>query len=366
MLTREERAKVQAALGSALAAEVNYKDLLVAVFPTDYEMIQRAVPLGETNVDTVAAFVLSTVIASGWTKNPVLLDLLLSHLTLRGEPFQPELDRVRRREDPNPNQYDRAWMSGGRPFFGRAQFRDYLELLADQDAQAILRITSQDDAWGRSYGIRFAQHLSNQLGNIQVVSVELSAKTGPSYRPEDLAAAIASQLALGAISPPRASSNYAAEAAQWIAGELLKKPGRWLVVLDGFGQAITDEVRETIEAFAKLVLMGQFNKRLRLVLIDYGRDLPTVSTAEVLEEHLEPVTAISPVQVEACLRELNDERGDRGEVVLAPAELLVVANGLLAMAPTSGKGRVENLNENLIRLSTASAAEIMQAANNGG
>jgi hypothetical protein len=309
MLTPDERGRVPGAFADDLAARANPRDLLTVIFPVDYQPLLLALPTTITLPGDIAAFVLTTVIESKWSKNPALLDLLLSHLITLGGQFNTELDRVRRHEDPNPSVYDVAWMSGQRPFFDRGDFRKHLACLVDDNAQSILRITSQPDAWGRTYGTRIVQHLSNVLpGNMQVVSVELSPKTGPSYRPEDLAAAIASQLGMGLVSPARTNSGYPSAAAQWIAAALVQKPGRWVVVLEGFGQAITDEVRETIEALAALVLAGQYNARVRLVLIDYGRDLPGVSLADMLEEQLQSESSITATHVQACLTERNEQR----------------------------------------------------------
>jgi hypothetical protein len=52
--------------------------------------------------------------------------------------------------------------------------------------------------------------------------------------------------------------------------------------------------------------------------------------------------------------------------VLDPAQLVLVAQGMLALAPAAGRDRVVKLNENLIKLSNATVEQILQAANNGG
>jgi hypothetical protein len=259
-------------------------------------------------------------------------------------------------------------MSGKRPFFDRGDFRNRVAALVDQNARPILRITSQPDSFGRTYGTRFLEHLSDVLpGNMQVVPVELSPKTGPSYRPEDLAAAVASQVVgFGPTAPPRTSSDYASTAALWILSLLIAQPGQWLIVLDGFGQKLQDETRLTIEALAAMVPTGQYRKRVRLVLIDYGRDLPGVTLADALDETLQPVTALAPEHVQACLQEMNVTRQVEGLAPLPAAQLPAIAAGMLAQAPPTGKERLAKLNEKLILLHDAPIEQILQGAGNGG
>jgi hypothetical protein len=369
MLTRQEREDVQGLFADALAAQDVARDLLPQIFLNDAGPILLAVPPGTNKFSDIASFVITACLDSRWTKNPALLDLLITYLIdVRGQAqFVAIRTRVRQRIDPNPTLYDVAWMSGKRPFFDRGDFRNRVAALVDENARPILRITSQPDSFGRTYGTRFLEHLSDVLpGNMQVVSVELSPKTGPSYVPEDLASRIASQVGLGLTAPPRTGSDYASTAALWILGILIGQPGRWLIVLDGFGQELKDETRLTIEALAAAVPTGQYRKRVRLVLVDYGRELPGVTLADTLEETLEPVTALAPVHVQACLEEMNVTRQVEGREPLPVAQLPAIAAGMLAQAPATGKERLAKLNEKLIRLHDAPIEQILQGVGDGG
>ena len=369
MLTRDERTHVEDVFATALAEELNPRTVVTTVFAADADPILLNLPITLTRASEIAAFVVASCLDSGWTKTPALLELLLDYLIQRrgiGD-LAPALTRVKAKIDPNPSLYDVAWMSGQRPFFDRTDFRQRAKALVGENGRPILRITSAPDSSGRTYGTRFLEHLSDVLpDNVRVVSIELTAKTGPSYRPEDLASVIATQLELGNISPARSSSDYPATAALWILGKLMERPGRWVVVLDGFGQELQDETRLTIEALAAMVPTGQYRRRVRLVLVDYHPELPAVTLADTLEESLAPVTAITASHVQACLDELNAFRQREGREILGPAEVVAVAAGLLALAPATGKERLIALNEKLIRLYDAPIAQILGGPGGGG
>jgi len=129
------------------------------------------------------------------------------------------------------------------------------------------------------------------------------------------------------------------------------RPGRWLMVLDGFGQkGLNDEVRQTIEALAAMVPSGQYRIRVRLVLLDYPRELPRVTLADVLEEDLKPAAKVTLADLTPCLAEWDAERKRQGVTGLADGELAKLAAGILRRAPSSGRGRLETLNAELSKL----------------
>jgi hypothetical protein len=369
MLKLPEREQVEGLFADALSEQMNARDLLTTIFRAESGPILLTLPSTATQVGEIASFVVTSCLDSGWMKNPALLDLLLTFLIdRRGQAQLTDMRvRVRAKIDPNPTLYDANWMSGKRPFFDRGDFRNRVAALVDQNARPILRITSLPDSFGRKYGTRFLEHLSDVLpGNMRVVSVELSPKTGPSYRPEDLASAVASQVVgFGPTAPSRTSSDYASTAALWILGLLIAQPGRWLIVLDGFGQKLQDETRLTIEALAAMVPTGQYRQRIRLVLVDYS-DLPGVTLADTLDETLQPVAALAPMHIEACLQEMNATRQREGREPLPAALLPAIAAGMLAQAPPTGKERLAKLNEKLILLHDAPIEQILQGAGNGG
>lgn len=370
MLTRNERGQVEASFADALSEQANPRDLINTIFLAHAAPILLDLPTTMSQVPEIAGFVVGSCLDSEWSKNPALLDLLLQFLIdRRGQAqFDAVLTRVRQRIDPNPSLYDSVWMSGQRPFFNRGMFRQRIRVLVGESGRPILRITPVPDSYGRTYGTRFLEHLAEVLpGSVNVVAVELSPGTGPSYKPEDLAEAVAAQLGLDDAAPARTGSSYPKAVALWILRFLMKRPGRWLIVLDGFGQkGLNDEVRETIEALAGLVPTGQYRLRVRLVLVDYAPELPGVTPADTLEEILEPATAITRSHLEVCLQEWNAAREASGEESLLPGQLVTVAEGMMALAPAAGKERLATLNLKLIKLHGATLQEILGGTSGGG
>jgi hypothetical protein len=132
---------------------------------------------------------------------------------------------------------------------------------------------------------------------------------------------------------------------------MIKRPGCWLVVLDGFGQnELNPEVRATIEELAVRVPTGQYRLRIRLVLLDYPQLLPNVSPADILEESLPLSDTIARADLGPCLEAWDAERMQRGMTGMAAGELEKLADGMLGRAPLNGKERLEVLNTELTKL----------------
>jgi hypothetical protein len=132
---------------------------------------------------------------------------------------------------------------------------------------------------------------------------------------------------------------------------IVSRPGRWLIVLDGFGQkGLNQEVRETIEALAVMVPSGQYRPRVRLVLLDYPHQLPGITPADVLKEVLKSAATVARADLTPCLVDWDAERRRQGTEGLAEGELVKLANGMLEQAPRTGKKRLETLNAALSKL----------------
>lgn len=184
-----------------------------------------------------------------------------------------------------------------------------------------------------------------------MLAVELSAGTGPSYQVLDLLDTVDAQLGAQDPIPQRTGSSYPVSAALWVLKQMMKRPGRWLVAFDGFGQReLNPEVRETIEALAVRVPVGQHRRRIRLVLLDYPQQLPGVSPADVLEETLPPAAGVVRADLEVCLEAWDAERKRERSLGLADGQLTKLADGILGRAPRTGKARLEVLNAELSKL----------------
>jgi hypothetical protein len=213
-------------------------------------------------------------------------------------------------------------------------------------------VSAVPEGFGRSYSRYFFEHLENHSpGPFHVLAAALSAGTGPSYQVADLLETIGGQVGVQEQTPPRADSSYPKAAARWMLKHIMGQPGRWLILLDGFGQdGLNPEVRETIEELAAMVPTGQYRRRVRLVLLDYPHPLPGITPADVLEEILRPAAEVAKNELTDCLREWDAERKRKGLKGLADGELVKLVTGMLERAPATGKKRLETLNTALSTL----------------
>lgn len=353
MLRKSERDQVEEAFAGALAAHANPRSLLEIVFKTEASPILLDLPPGALPWE-IASFAIEACLTSRWTRDPALLDMLLAYLvTRRGEgAFQDILARVRQHVDPNPSVYDSAWLIGQRPFLDRWDFRQRVRLLIEENGRPILRVSAADGSFGRTYSRYFLEHIEDRSPDtVHVLAVELSAGTGPSYQVLDLLDTVDAQLGAQDPIPQRTGSSYPVSAALWVLKQMMKRPGRWLVAFDGFGQReLNPEVRETIEALAVRVPVGQHRRRIRLVLLDYPQQLPGVSPADVLEETLPPAAGVVRADLEVCLEAWDAERKRERSLGLADGQLTKLADGILGRAPRTGKARLEVLNAELSKL----------------
>lgn len=349
MLIAEERDRIERAFASALASQLAPASVITVVFGNHAPAMMTKFP-ASANYAELAAIVVSECIASRWACDPALLDSLLEYLVTnkgRGE-LHPVLLRVRQKVDPNPSMYDATWL-GGRPFFDRTDLRHRVKHLIERNERPILLISAGPATFGRSYSRYFLQYLEDtEPKTVHVVVAELSPGTGPSYQVEDLLGVVSAQLGVADPLPLRAGSDYPATAARWMLHKVMGRAGRWLFVLDGFGQnELNPEVRQTIQALAAAVPTGQYRLRARLVLIDYPHPLPNITPADVLEEKLHPPDRIDEAELTPCLVDWDAARVSAGRRRLAHGEIAKLAAGMAMRAPAAGRERLEALNAGL-------------------
>jgi hypothetical protein len=355
MLTRNERSDIEAKFALVVAGQLDPKALVTVIFKAEADNVLRQLPLNLPPPDEFAHHVVGHSLTTRWSCQPALLDLLIDYLvnTKGHGDLGLILDRIRRKEDPNPSPYDSAWLVTQRPFFDRDDLREKARRLVEENARPLLRlVTPSIEIFGRSYSRQFLEHLEEKSpGELHIVWEEVAPKTGPSYEPSDLADAIGSQLGVTEDRPRNTSSSYPKIVARWVLTQIMSKPGRWIIVLDGFGQDdLNPEVRETIEALAFMIPGGQYRQRVRLVLLDYAAALPSVSAADVLEEVLKPSANLTKADLEPCILEWDDQRRTSGSAGLPPEQIGELAAGIIARAPAAGKARLEFFNQNLINL----------------
>jgi hypothetical protein len=354
VLTKDERREVEEEFAIVVAGHPDGLGLVTVIFKAEAQKVLLELRLQSASPDEFASLVVGYSLTSRWSCDPALLDLLLDYLINtkgRGE-FETLLTRVRKREDPNPSPYDAAWLVTQRPFFDRADLRAHVRSLVEENTRPVLRVTPSPESYGRSYSRQFLEHLEEMSpGDTHIVSEELSPGTGPSYQAIDLADAVRAQLGVIDDLPTRSGSSYPKTVARWVLGHIMSKGDRWVIVLDGFGQpGLNPEVRETIEALAAMIPGGQYRRRVRLVLLDYPENLPSVGPADMLEEVLNPPANLTQADLEPCIVEWDAQRRKQGGMGLPPEQIHELAARMIARAPASGKERLEFFNQNLIDL----------------
>jgi hypothetical protein len=351
VLINDERVAVQRALAAALASRPDPQSLITAIFLNEADSILLDIRAGATPPE-IAAFTMNACLRSRWSRNPSLLEQLLEYLVehLLNVGFRGLLDRVRRREDPNPSPYDAAWLlDHSRPFFDRHELRGHMPQLIEGNGRPILRVTADEKSFGRSYTGKFFEHLEDSPGTgVHVATAEISRDAGPSYRIGDMLDDLSMQFPKHEPTPDRSVSSYPLAVARWLLWQMIRNDGLWLVVLDGFGQRpLNDEVRETVEALAYLVTVGQRRRRVRLVLLDYPHPLPNVSPADVLEETLAPAANVCQADLMPCLVAWDVLRKESGLAEVPSGELDKLARELIGEVPAEGRARLEMLNTRL-------------------
>ena len=354
MLACGERREVEQALANALAHAPNPNALIETIFMTGAGSILLDLRPGGTARE-IAAFTLTSCLVSRWTYSPSLLEMLLEYLVdAKGYgTFDAILRRVQQRIDPNSSVYVSSWLlDNSRPFFDRHDLRSRAQLLIEQNGRPILLVSSDEKGYGRSYSLRFLEHLENcQPDDVHVLAASVSKGAAPSYQVEDLLAEIGAQLRSAGSLPERTRSSYSEYAALWLLQQLMRTGDLWVLVLDGFGQPqLHPEVHETIQSLAYQVTVGQYRRRIRLVLLDYPHPLPQVSPADMLRETLSPAAHIGQADLMPCLESWDTLRREGGLVGIASGELHKLADGIIAKAPPEGKDRLETLNAELVKL----------------
>jgi hypothetical protein len=365
VLTRDERARVQEALATVLASHPDARALLKVIFLTQANSILLAIPVAATPLD-IASFTVTECLLDRWKSRPSLLEMLIDHLvsTQLKDGLNGLLDRVRAGIDPNPTPYDAAWLlNHSRPFFSRPDLRGQARELIEQNGQPILVVTSGEPAgeivggsakrgFGLSYTGKFFEHLEDcSPADLHVLPATISAGSGPTYRIEDLLEELSAQFARSDPPPNRIGSSYPDAVARWLLRQMMQNDGLWLVLLDGFGQRpLNEEVRLAVEALAQRVTVGQFRRRIRLVLLGYPHPLPQVDSVEILNEELPPATDVRPADLRPCLIAWDDLRRSKGLPGAAPTVLEGLACELVEQAPPTGRARLQHLNAELTKL----------------
>lgn len=364
MLTSEERADVQLEFGYALSDSDGPRTLIRALFSDSAEHRPILDRVAGSNSLTLAAATLDECLLSRWSRTPSMLSRLLEFLIdQRGiGSFAALLDRVNQEIDPNQSFYEDTWLlDNTRPFFDRHDLRTKTEQLIDRNGWPILRLPKVEDSYGRSYTQEYIAHLQERRGgDVRAIVAEIPDGGGPSYTVRNLLNQVSAAVGSAEPLPEQTRSSYAEDAVLWLL-RLLKPGPRWVLLLDGFGQAaVANEVHETVRLLARSATRVQYRSRVRLVLLDYPAEiqgmapeslltdqLPGVLLADVLTETLPPAAAISQADLLPCLKAWDCLRMKQGRPGLTENQLATLADGMLANAPAAGKERLTRLHHDL-------------------
>ena len=352
MLTSDERTAVRNALMLAFSLRVDYRELVPVIFLGNAgEVLPRLPAIPGNDVD--AERIITICLGSRWSREPALLSLLLDYLVDRqghGE-LAAIRDRVAQLIDPNPDPYRARWLgTTRRPFFDRSALRDTLKSLIEDTASPILLVHAAAGTFGRSYTRELVGHVATGGDRAtKTAPVSISRGTGVTYTAEDLTLDILSHASNTESAPPRTDSSYPRAVTRFVCGRLLSTGSKWVVVLDGFGQELRQEVSDTIGLLAATVPTGEFRSSLRLVLVDYPRErLTDVSAADILEETLIPASQVTADELRPALLEIAAARERAGRPSME-ADVPDALARILGNVPADGKERLAKLNEQLMK-----------------
>ena len=352
VLRKSERDQIETEFASMLAAQANPRSLITVVFKTAADSLLLNLPASAMPRE-IASFTIAECLVSRWTLDPSLLEMLIVYLVeTRGVGSLDEvLTRVKQHIDPNPTIYDAAWVIGQRPFFDRRDFRQRVRRLIEDNGRPILRVSAVADSFGRTYSRYFLEHLEDCSPDaVHVLPVELSVGTGPSYQVIDLLDAVDAQLGADDPIPSRMSSSYPLSAALWILKQLMKRPGRWLVVLDGFGQknSAPRSARQSRPSRSACP---------PAVSAPHTAHPPRLPAATAWAKSRGHARGNSPAPGQdrpgrpgAMLGGLGRRQKTARDEGMGVGELEKLADGMLGRAPLAGRERLETLNTELSKL----------------
>lgn len=351
MLRAKEWADVRDAVAKMVALS-NYRNAVRTIFTTESDAVFQRLKVEYSLPADCATDVVNVCLELRWSVEPSHMEKLLSHLAnVRGVTGMKELaERVARKEDPLSSVYEAQWILGDLPFFDRESLRAHSAELIDEAKRPLLRVNG-DPGFGRSYTSRFFDFLSQEKGDILHVAVaRLEPKQAPSYMVDELAQELVSYMGNAKV-PPRTGSSYPAALRRFMLGEASAKTGRWIFLLEGFDQRdVHPEVRELIQLLAQSVCDGDHRKRMRVVLIDYPADLPSVLPADILVDELKAPSELGTDVVVRCLVALDEKRKKLGRTPLNTNELGAMAKGILDAGPPEGKARLQHLYDKLVKI----------------
>lgn len=353
MLTPAERGDVEGELAAVLAEQADPRAFLTIVFGPAATPLLQELPTTFSRAQEFAAFTLNFCLRKRWSSDPSMLELLLTRLIdSHGRGALGGLrTRVRGKVDPNPDLFVSNWILGAQPFFDRQDLRGCARKLLEENDRPLLRVNGPAGS-GRSYTSRFFDFIMDRdPRDLHVVTVEVSADTGPSYTVEELAESLIAPMGVTESLPARTVSSYPGALGRWILRHAMRQQGLWIFILDGFGQRdVKPEVKELIQLLAAHVSTGEYRRRLRVILIDNRDVIPRVMPADMMDEEIRDATQVSRDEIIECLLAHNVRMRELNRREIEATALGTIADDILHRAPAKGKARLRFVYDELLAL----------------
>jgi len=360
MLTRDERTLVIEALSEHVGLDGSIGLLITLVFQGLDRTELGSLPVDLRSVRDQSIWVVDSCLSSRWRRVPSLMELLLTRLVSQAGQgaLEPALERVQRKEDPNPDPFDTFWVLADQPFLDREPLRPAARRLVEESERPILRVNGPSYT-GKSYTVELLNFvMQHARPDLHVVPVKLGPEMGRSYEVAELAESLTLSMVTDSAPSPGSGSSYAGALCRWVVRNANRNPGIWVFVLDGFGQPLQDDVASFIDQLVDRVNTPEYARKMRLVFLGFDRELKDHWKARTVDDGPLPLDGVTVDDLVNCLRAFNAKVQALGQPgrMIREDHLSVVAEGMLARsaaAVADGKARskLHDLHDQLFKLS---------------
>src|SRR5262249_4158331 len=147
--------------------------------------------------------------------------------------------------------------------------------------------------------------------------------------------------------PQPTTQRYEKRLCNRILSHAMRSGKVWWLVLDGFGTPdINLETATLVQELAVNIVSGEYNRRMRLVLIDYRSQLRNIHRAKIDEDPLDSPQSMTAKQLEGCLWQHFKDIGQE----VKESFVTGLARGLIAQADAQAEPRLKFLNDSIYDL----------------
>jgi len=306
MLTTDEREIVREELSYLLLQSADPRAQLITIFTPDETPVLKEIDIGPHSARDYAVHVVRYCLQDRWNRHPSMLERLLSELVNQGNAnIVPLRDRVKTGVDPNLDPINSSWVTAEQPFFGRIETRKIVKRLVDCSDKPILLVQGAEKS-GKTYTGHWLDYLADESRcGFRIVVESLEKKSGPSMSPDLLAESLVAKMGRPIDKmPPSTPHRYEKRLCNWIISEALQSPGRTWIVLDGFDDPDLDRgTAALIQELAANLLVGELNRKVRLILIDFRSKLARVDLPRIEFDQVPKPEEVLAHELDDCLKQ---------------------------------------------------------------